>query len=84
KEFEFNIYPNPTSGVVHFDFSEESNRDINVTIFDISGKVLVIDDVTRSARENYSVNLSEFSRGIYYIRVHDGRTVHTKKVSLIR
>ena len=84
KEIEFNIYPNPTTGIIHFDFGVDDNRDINVTIFDISGKVIVLDDVTKSSRENYSVNLSEFSRGIYYVRVHDGKTLQTKKVSLIR
>lgn len=84
KEIEFNIYPNPTTGIVHFDFGGEGNKNINVTIFDISGKIVFIDGVIRSSRENYSVNLSEFSRGIYYVRVHDGKAVLTKKISLIR
>lgn len=84
QSFEFNIYPNPTTGVVHLDFGENDNRDVNVSVFDISGKIILLQDIAGTAKENYNIDLSEYSRGIYYVRVHDGKSVHTKKISLIR
>lgn len=58
----FSMYPNPASDVVSF------NKEVNITIFDINGKKVL-------AAENISsINISELSKGVYFVKTSEGVT----------
>jgi hypothetical protein len=60
----YEMYPNPTSGVVNFIFRNDMMRSIRV--FDIFGKVLFY----RNAQSRYyKIDLSGLMAGTYYIKV---------------
>lgn len=69
------VYPNPTSGLVNFDFSE--NKVHNITITDITGKIIVIKN---DPVNNEIVDLSNYSEGIYFVSVKTDEQIITSKL----
>ena len=69
------IYPNPTSGMIHFDFTE--NNIEKIIISDITGKVIIEKPVSQL---NENVDLSNHSNGIYIIEIHTDKHVFSSKV----
>jgi PKD repeat protein len=61
------VYPNPTSGKIVIEFSENIN-DINVTVLDVLGR-----EITTAGRKKektkYLLNLSGNAAGIYFIHI---------------
>jgi hypothetical protein len=72
KENSFLIYPNPTSGIVTVKSSVD-NEKFNVNIYDFTGKEIL------SENNVNQLNLSDFSNGIYLMRIsQDEQSVETK------
>ena len=73
---EFNnveIYPNPANEYLNFDTN--SNENIDVQIFDILGKsVLLLENVPNT------INISELKSGIYFVQITLGTEKTTKKL----
>ena len=72
EDFEISTYPNPTSGLVTI----EGPRQPEVSLFDLSGKVLgniVLD-------KNNQIDLSGFENGTYFLRISSGNKMVTTKV----
>ncbi len=61
----FSIYPNPTKDKINIQSDEPIER---VRVLDISGK-LILDQKANTERE-YSLNLDNFSKGLYFIEVN--------------
>ncbi|MBL4577423.1 MAG: T9SS type A sorting domain-containing protein [Flavobacteriales bacterium] len=79
------VYPNPTSGEVNVRFSNSKGKHLQVSVFDLAGKLLVDEVFGRFDSDTYTIDLSERDNGIYFIRViEDNSFVITKKISLIK
>lgn len=64
--FGITLGPNPTQGAVHLFFSAMDAVKVNITIFDISGKIIYRNETEKLANNNYvSLNLSALSCGDY-------------------
>jgi hypothetical protein len=72
-----NVYPNPANGVFTVELPTRSVRNIEVT--DLTGRKVA---VFSSNEEKFSVNLTGFAAGVYYIRVQDGD--HSDIVKVIK
>ena len=70
EEEKVNIHPNPTKGIINF------NNYYSVDVLDINGQIISSDENVKS------VYLSEFSSGIYFLRLYDGIEIITNKVIL--
>ncbi len=70
------VYPNPASGVVTIANSE--NAPINVSIIDVTGKVVYGSDVL--ANSELSVDVSAFESGIYFVQMESNSTVTTSRL----
>lgn len=68
------IYPNPVNGSLNIDAGETINE---IKIFDVSGKKL---QTLRGASDQLSVDFSQFSRGIYLIRIETENHTVTQKI----
>jgi thiol-disulfide isomerase/thioredoxin len=74
-EDKFTVYPNPSTGIIHF-ATEEA---INVEIVDITGKVVyTAKDITNQT----SVDLSSLQRGVYFAKITGQNASETKKIVL--
>jgi hypothetical protein len=61
------IYPNPSSGIVNIDFSEQMDGEMKIEVIDIQGKV--IHSSTRAQANAEQMDFTYLNEGIYLIRV---------------
>ena len=76
-----NIFPNPTSGISAINFTLANAANVNVTITDLTGKVMhaVDNGLVNEGSHSLSFDASNFANGFYYVTVTaDGNSV-TKK-----
>ncbi|WP_052158188.1 zinc-dependent metalloprotease [Lacinutrix jangbogonensis] len=81
--FEFNnfsLYPNPNNGDFSLAFNSNSGKDINVNIFDISGRIVYENIYDSKPNFNETIALENVSSGMYLIKVTDGDKTVTKKL----
>jgi hypothetical protein len=72
---EIVTYPNPTSGMLHFDI-DEILENANLQIIDISGRLVFTNSNFNS---NETINISFLKSGIYIVKVnHEGKTFSKK------
>ncbi len=67
----FNIFPNPTNGIINFNFDSLPTQNISIEIFDLNGKKV---KDTHNTQNNWSIDLSDLNPGIYIVNLNiDGR-----------
>jgi hypothetical protein len=71
----FNVFPNPTTGIIKIQGEKVINS--KITVFDITGKQ-VINKFSDNAET--SIDISEFSNGIYIIQVDTGEEIYRQKL----
>jgi hypothetical protein len=69
------IYPNPTNGVINFEFA--NNNIQKLTISDIIGKQII---VKSEIKQNETINLSHIESGIYVISIQTDKEIFTTKI----
>ncbi|MDG1659949.1 MAG: T9SS type A sorting domain-containing protein, partial [Winogradskyella sp.] len=81
--FEFNefaLFPNPNKGDFSLQFNSNSGKEINVHIYDISGKLVFNSNYDATSRFDKQIALSNVSAGIYIMKVNDGVKTITRKL----
>jgi len=69
------IYPNPTSGIIYFDFAENNIQ--KIIISDVTGKVISEKLVSQQQDD---IDLSNHSNGIYIIEIYTDNNVFSSKI----
>ncbi len=67
--FEFEVYPNPSSGIFNIEMTEEYKKPFHVSVTDLLGKSLIEET---SKNYQFVINLSTFQKGIYLLKINDG------------
>ena len=76
-----NISPNPTSGIFTLDIENANTNEVVITIVDIQGKVVYNElDKNISAKYNKQIDLSDLSKGIYFVKLSIGSDVKVEKL----
>jgi len=78
-ENNIKIYPNPTENRIKIDLNTNKFQEINVELYDISGKMIYM----KSYKTNIvNVSLSDFEAGTYILRIINstGQIIKTKKL----
>ena len=71
---KFNIYPNPTSGILHIDLPGDNQKTIQ--IFDINGKTIV---KTHTTNKQEIIDMSGYAKGVYITKIiMPNKTTFTK------
>ena len=78
------LYPNPASSIVNIELgSVEYGKDITVDIYDMLGRNVATSN-HNSSEGSIELNVSDFSEGLYFVRMNiDGHSV-TEKVLIAR
>ena len=79
----FNIYPNPNDGKFTLKISNQYtiNRNMNLNIFALLGQTVYSESLEMSNKEFYKrINLSNLSKGLYFIRISDSKNDFTGKI----
>jgi len=65
----FGFFPNPTKDIVNIDFFHQ-NINCYAKVIDVFGKILLTQKYdAKSSGQGFSVNLSQFEKGIYFLQV---------------
>ncbi len=75
------VYPNPTNGIVNLSLDNAlSNKEISVTVLDLSGKTIYSESFTSTSSVK-SIDLKNTAKGIYMYSVKsEGKVAHGKLV----
>ena len=74
------IYPNPAGDQIHIELSENSSGNTHIEVFDLSGKVLQKATILDRNSLSHTVNLSDYRKGIYFIRISNDEYTVTEKI----
>jgi DNA/RNA endonuclease YhcR with UshA esterase domain len=78
---KFLVYPNPSNGKFSVVYSSEGNDDTNISISDITGRVVFELPVNSSAGLNEVVIDQQFlSKGVYFVRVGEENTTNVMRL----
>lgn len=79
----FSVYPNPSSGVFNLSFTPASNENIEVSLYDIRGRIInqfIYDDVSASGLFSKQLDYNYIDSGMYFLVVKNGNKTATKKL----
>lgn len=76
---DFSAYPIPTHNTLTIDWLNENDEEIAMTIVSADGKLLVAEKLIGFAP--YSIDLSDFSAGLYLIRLKQGEKIKTLRIN---
>jgi hypothetical protein len=74
------IYPNPTTGVFMLELSEITAEQANITVTDISGKVVQTKSMAKDGPKTATFDMNNYAKGVYLIQVTDGAFVYRDKI----
>ncbi|NQU33506.1 MAG: T9SS type A sorting domain-containing protein [Bacteroidetes bacterium] len=71
------LYPNPAANMLNIKFEDYSSELIEMQIIDVTGKVVVSEQLTN----NHSVtSLEGLSEGVYFVKLTNGQTSQSHKI----
>jgi len=79
QQSNFNIQPNPSSGI--FQLKSQSSGEINISIYDYVGNWVL--EKTGVKESDTAFNLSNYPKGIYFVKVSQGDKTTTHKIILM-
>jgi|GEM_PF-778005 len=74
-----NVYPNPSNGVFNISL-EKAESNLAINIVNLLGETVTT--VEANGQTNYSVDMSNFANGVYFVQVTNGEYVAVKKITL--
>jgi hypothetical protein len=75
-----NVYPNPNSGVFTVNVTNPEATDMTIELVGINGQVVYRNEVKAAYSHNEEINASSFAKGVYYLKLNDGKGVKIEKV----
>ena len=77
----FKVWPNPVKDQLYYSFKSVSQGDVNIEITDINGRLVYKNtDKSLSSFISGSIDMSSFSKGIYFVKIRQGNFVQTEKI----
>ena len=74
-----NIWPNPVSDRLNIMLGEQDLQNIDLTISDINGKVLIRESL-KGSDQNHVIGTAHLSAGTYLLTLTDGKKSYTQKI----
>lgn len=75
----FSIYPNPSVKTITVDIQKPVNEKTNIEITDING-LLIYSDKLPQQQTKQNIDISGFSKGIYFVTVRSSSFIETRKL----
>lgn len=77
----FEIYPNPVHDRLNLIFSKDDNiQTAEISVIGIDGKVVYSGHLQELNKAEYQLNTTNWSNGIYILRLNNGNRLITKKI----
>ncbi|WP_317897896.1 T9SS type A sorting domain-containing protein [Aurantibacillus circumpalustris] len=78
------LFPNPSQGDFIIITNFTSTQNIKVKVYNSMGEIIYTESVNGIKENKIDVNMSEYSNGIYFVEIDNGREKITKKLILLR
>ena len=75
-----NIYPNPTNDIINLEFDLEGFNDLKLEIINAQGQIVYNSKLYSDRFYKEIINISGYSKGIYYIKISNSELIHISKV----
>jgi hypothetical protein len=77
------LYPNPNDGKFNLNFNLKNKGDAEVTVYDLQGKQVYNEKLPNFTGEyNKPIDISSNAKGIYFVKIQQGKHTQVKKISL--
>lgn len=76
----FNLFPNPTSGVTYIDVINNKNNKVSVSIMDMSGKLVTQRNYNIEGTAQLPIVTNGLEKGIYIVTLTIGDTIQKQKL----
>lgn len=77
----FNVYPNPSSGVFKIGFESENNENVSLKVYDLAGRLVKNQSFQKQfGRFTKTVDFSDLSRGFYILKVENSQKISSRKL----
>ena len=80
----FRIYPNPTRGLLEVEFAKTPQGKVDVLFYNIAGKILANPDHQHISANRFWLDLSNYPKGTYILKILTSENTAYKKVVLRR
>jgi hypothetical protein len=82
---DFILFPNPAKDQVNLTFNSGSNEVVNVRVLDMVGKVTrELNLAVEQGDNKFSIDVADFSKGIYFVELTNGNERIVKKMIIER
>ncbi|MFT7587945.1 MAG: hypothetical protein ACI959_000150 [Limisphaerales bacterium] len=79
----FELYPNPTSGLVNMSFTVNGSQDLTLSVIDLSGKVYQVEQRNeQNGLISWTVDMHRWSRGAYIVEIQSAHSTLREMVIL--
>lgn len=78
----FSVYPNPNNGRFYIETENHEQVNLSLTIMNISGQIIYKSELYDKNDNVYEVDLSHYSRGIYFVILNSDEGFSVKKIIL--
>ncbi len=79
REYTFNLYPNPSNGIINIEASKISGL-LDFQIINIAGQTIYSDKIYIPEQQNTELNLSWLKKGIYFLKIQNEENNSVKKL----
>ena len=79
---DFSLYPNPNNGSFKISFTPETNDEINIQVFDISGRNIYDKKFQNSGLFDQEIVLSKLQSGMYIVTIQNGENKTVKRIMI--
>ncbi len=81
--FDFLVYPNPSSGKITISIPGFENLQAKIEVFDLLGRTTFTDEYSSIGSTEMQLDLSALSKGNYIVKVSNNDQFTTKKITLL-
>jgi hypothetical protein len=75
---QYNIFPNPTSGILNIDLENINERNSKIQITNVMGQIIISENINS---KHLSFNMQNFSAGIYFVKIiENDHIIATQKI----
>ena len=79
---DFSLYPNPNKGSFRMSFTPESNDDIEIIVYDLSGRKIYNKTFQNSGLFDQELQINTISAGVYFVNIQNGENNMIKRILL--
>lgn len=79
KNLEYNVFPNPASDLINIQVGNDMPNNLHLALLNTMGQsIYTLDNIQPTI--SYSIDISSFPQGIYFVRLYSADKISTKKI----